>query len=89
MAVEAGGGCPNKEDDKRFVLEASTREDSVSFCRHNAERLLQAKGNEQNAGCNETGDYLAGVSGIDDSAEVYCHDGKNTGADHEKRSDVV
>ncbi len=40
------GGRLDKEDDKCFVLEELTREDSVFFCRHNAERLLQAKGNE-------------------------------------------
>ena len=83
------GGRLNKEDDKCFVLEELAREDSVFFCRHNSERLLQAKDNEQNAGYDETGDYLAGVPGIDDAAEVYCHDARNTGTDHEKRSDVV
>lgn len=83
------GGHLHEEDDECFVLEELAREDSGFFCSQDAERLLEAEDDEQNAGDDETGDCLAGVPGIDYAAEAYCHYASNTGTDHQKRSEVV
>ena len=84
-----GGGHLHEEDDEGFVFEELAGEDSGFFCGQDTEGLLKAEDDKQDARDDETGDGLAGVPGVDDSTEVYCHYAGDTGADHEERSEVV
>lgn len=71
------------------MLEELDGEDPGVFRRQDAEHLLKAEDDEENAGDHETGDRLAGVPGIDHTAEIDCHNARRARPNHQDCSEIV